>query len=562
MLEVARPRPERWDKPLSSEIDDAVVDRLLRVPPFSLMDASSFPRATPLRDLLRNDTRIVRFAPGELIVREGDYGSTAYLVLDGQVRATLESLDPETLGRTPERRGAVLRRAIAQLLRKPNAPEVRRNRSAGGKSKQAGSGVFVQDVPAVLGATPTATLGPGELFGEQAAITRSPRSATLFADGPAVLLEVRWQGLRDLMRYTPELREQIDRLYRERHLEQHLRATPLLAALDDDSLRRVAESVVFTSFGSFDWSAIARGDAAVDPLERLRREPLVVEEGQPVEGVLLVRNGFGRMSAAHGEGHRTIAYLGRGRALGAEELLVAAERGERAVWRRSLRAVGCLDVLRIPAETFLAEVAPAIPEKQRVRWRERVADADAANRPQLGAAPARTLDFLVDERLVNGAEAMVIDLDRCTKCDDCVRACAATHDGNPRFVRQGPTHDHLQFAEACMHCVDPVCMIGCPTGAIHRDEATGVVRVNDDTCVGCSVCANACPYNNIQMVEVREPGGAIVFDEATGQPMLRAAKCDLCVEQLTGPACQHACPHDALVRIDLTSPTALREWTS
>ena len=44
-------------------------------------------------------------------------------------------------------------------------------------------------------------------------------------------------------------------------------------------------------------------------------------------------------------------------------------------------------------------------------------------------------------------------------------------------------------------------MIGCPTGAIHRESATGVVMINDDTCIGCGTCAASCPYENIRMVE-------------------------------------------------------------
>ena len=64
------------------------------------------------------------------------------------------------------------------------------------------------------------------------------------------------------------------------------------------------------------------------------------------------------------------------------------------------------------------------------------------------------------------------------------------------------------------------------------------------------------------MVEIREAGGAIVVDEATGRPLLRAAKCDLCVEVMTGPACQHACPHDALVRIDLSDAAPLTAWVN
>ena len=47
------------------------------------------------------------------------------------------------------------------------------------------------------------------------------------------------------------------------------------------------------------------------------------------------------------------------------------------------------------------------------------------------------LEFLVDNRTINGTASMLIDLDRCTRCDDCVRACASTHNNNPRFIRHG-----------------------------------------------------------------------------------------------------------------------------
>jgi Fe-S-cluster-containing dehydrogenase component len=173
------------------------------------------------------------------------------------------------------------------------------------------------------------------------------------------------------------------------------------------------------------------------------------------------------------------------------------------------------------------------------------------------------MEFLVERRFVNGTRAMVIDLDRCTRCDDCVRACAATHEGNPRFLRQGVEIGRLLFTHACMHCADPVCMIGCPTGAIFREPESGRVLINDRTCIGCGTCANNCPYHNIRMVDVRDPSGALMVDEETKAPILRATKCDLCVEQPVSPACANACPHDALLRVDLSDPAsveALLRW--
>lgn len=114
-------------------------------------------------------------------------------------------------------------------------------------------------------------------------------------------------------------------------------------------------------------------------------------------------------------------------------------------------------------------------------------------------------------------------------------------------------------ASACMHCVDPVCLIGCPTGAIGRHKNTGNVIINDLSCIGCGVCAASCPYDNIRLVEIRDETGAFVVDENM-EPIVKATKCDLCQDQLTGPACQQACPHDALIRMDMQDRDGLMEW--
>jgi Fe-S-cluster-containing hydrogenase component 2 len=105
-------------------------------------------------------------------------------------------------------------------------------------------------------------------------------------------------------------------------------------------------------------------------------------------------------------------------------------------------------------------------------------------------------------------------------------------------------------ATACMHCCDPVCLIGCPTGAIHRDPHSGNVIIQESTCIGCGTCVDACPYDSIRTVEIRDPSGNPIIDIESGEPLLRATKCDLCIDQPSGPACVNACPHDALHRID------------
>ena len=84
--------------------------------------------------------------------------------------------------------------------------------------------------------------------------------------------------------------------------------------------------------------------------------------------------------------------------------------------------------------------------------------------------------------------------------------------------------------------------------------------INDLTCIGCATCANSCPYDNIRMVQIREDRGTFIRDEATNAALQKATKCDLCVDQLGGPACQRACPHDAMIRIDMRDRDRLANW--
>jgi Fe-S-cluster-containing dehydrogenase component len=230
----------------------------------------------------------------------------------------------------------------------------------------------------------------------------------------------------------------------------------------------------------------------------------------------------------------------------------------------SLRAIGYVDILIIPTPVVEQFIAPHFKQSEIAQMSERIGregeikveeEAEAKFGPDM-------IEFLVEERYINGTATMLIDLDRCTRCDDCVRACAATHNNNPKFIRHGRQLNHIMVVNACMHCVDPVCMIGCPTGAIHRESLEGQVVINDLTCVGCSTCANSCPYDNIHMVQIRNDDGKFIVDEKTQTPILKATKCDLCVDQLGGPACVRACPHDALVRADMSEVGQLSRWVN
>ncbi len=562
-------RPRRWDTPFGEGQTNRVVDDLMHRQPFASMDEAAFPRAIPLRGILQNDCRLVEFEDGEIIIRQGDYGNSAFLLLDGTATVCLAPIPANLLGRMKPRRQTVWS-ALSQLWTNSPVPE-RRNYQREPSQRQWADGdatqtAFLHDVPRVIPGDRTLQLFCGELFGEISALTRTPRSATIVANGTASLLEIRWQGLREIMRYDDQLKQQIERLYREHSLTSHLREIDFLRELPAETIEQIAKATEFESFGSFDWQSQFARASRDDIAERILAEPVVVERGDYVNGLLLIRNGFARVCRQYERGFRTVAYLGKGGVFGLRELAHAWRTGLACPWQLSLRAVGYLDVLRIPSNVVFEQILPRLPKS----ILPAPLPSETRDDTSVSAAPERRmesrtqsvdtdlLEFLVERRLVNGTQAMVIDLDRCTRCDDCVRACAAAHDGNPRFVRDGVRHDQYLVASACMHCADPVCMIGCPTGAIGRDSVTGIVTINDNTCIGCSTCANSCPYSNIRMVEVNDSRGNPIVDSDKLLPIVKATKCDLCIEQLGGPACQRACPHDALVRIDLTTPEQIQ----
>jgi Fe-S-cluster-containing dehydrogenase component/CRP-like cAMP-binding protein len=562
-------RPQRWDVAFGPDMSDAAVDRLFATTPFREMSADNFPKRTPLREILRNDARILRFRKGEIIVRQGDYGTSAFLILNGATRVVLKpDLSPALLGRqAPGKKGIF--RTLAQLWNGARPPEsfsrgqLRQTAGLGARQDENEVRVFLQDLPRVLDQHRTEQMTAGDFFGEIAALSRMPRTSTIFADSDdAELLEIRWQGLRDLMKYDDALRAHINKIYRERALASYLRATPLFGHLSKEQLDRVAEAVEFATFGDYDWSGEYKRLAQAGAV-RPEKEPAIVQEGDYPNGIVLLRAGFARVSQKFGGGERTLNYIGAGQIFGLNEIAHNWRNKDSAVnFQFSLRAIGYTHLLIVPTRTMEEIVLPSLPKGELpppVEIAKEEIDStppEAAAREKVGA---EVLEFLTENRFFNGTASMVIDLDRCTHCDDCVRACASTHDNNPRFLRHGPSAGRLMIANACMHCADPVCMIGCPTGAIHRESFAGQVVINPATCIGCKACFNNCPYDAIRMVEVRDENGEFMVDQEM-KPIAKATKCDLCVENHGGPACQRACPHGALERINLNNLDRLANW--
>lgn len=566
-------RPRRWDEPFCNDMSDERIDQVLASLHFSKIKTSTFPASLPLREIIRNDCRLRDFQEDQLIVNAGAYINSAFLILSGAATLVLApGIDPQTWGQTTQVEQSVFS-VLKKWMSQSWYPEVRtRVRASRSKSRDDAPVIRtianLDDLVEQAGAE-VISLQTGDLFGESAVLGRTEMTNTVVSQTPTQILEIRWQGLRDISKYDDKFKQFIERLYRERGLYEHLLSVPLFKHMGKDKIRALADIAVFEVHGEFEWqrsfiTASKRAKSDDDYNRLIEAEPVIAKEGDYPDGLLLIRNGFARVSRLINHGHYTLGHMAADSLFGLQELYDSWSNDELQPLRCSLRALGYTDIIRIPSKwleqnVFLADSSTELKFELEHGLHSPTKTSSATNK-QPSTIDRKFTEFLVENRLINGTQTMMIDLERCVRCDDCVTACANAHDNNPRFVRHGPTFDNYMIANACMHCDDPVCMIGCPTGAIHRSE-DGVVVINDVTCIGCSICANNCPYDNIRMVQIRDTDGQL-FTDQNSAPIVKATKCDLCADVPGGPACARACPHDALVRIDVKETNRLADWIS
>jgi CRP-like cAMP-binding protein/Fe-S-cluster-containing hydrogenase component 2 len=454
---------------------------------------------------VRTYMHLVDFQAGDVVLREGDYSDSAYYVLAGAVEVILPSRGS---GRVAQARGG----AHVPGAQRPGArPEARRmiGRGAG-----VGGTVVLSTPLAELSSGGRTLLEPGEIFGEHSALSRYTVSATVRAEAPTRLLQIRLRGLRTLTQTSKEFKAFLDARYRERVLTTHLRSVPLFARLDEASLDRLKAKAELLSF-----------------------EPgqVIAEEASPAEALLLVRGGYVKVGVKAGRGDLALTYLRKGDYAGEAGLLIDE------AWPFMLQALEHVEIVKIGRADF-KDVLAAHPALEDELWRELVARLKLRGAVSRDPVSSEYLQMAMDTGLIHGESVLLIDLSTCTRCDECVRGCADAHEGTPRFIREGERYRNWLVPTACYQCTDPVCMMECPTGAITREVGTLEVTVNEPTCIGCKNCAERCPWGNIIMIE----SGEVRPD---GKPVELATKCDLCLTRPEGPACVQMCPHGSAVRI-------------
>lgn len=194
---------------------------------------------------------------------------------------------------------------------------------------------------------------------------------------------------------------------------------------------------------------------------------------------------------------------------------------------------------------------------------------------------------------------MVIDVDRCTGCGNCMVACAVENNvppAQPRVTertgttwmrvakldngRSFPENRSVYLPVSCQQCDHHTpCQSVCPQNAVEYDKESGIVAQIPVRCFGCRYCMTACPYHAryYNWFDPEWPEGM----ERTLNPDVSARmrgvveKCNFCHGRLQSArakaaaegrhdvaeadyttACQDACPTQAISFGNLADPAS------
>ncbi|HEX3313645.1 MAG TPA: cyclic nucleotide-binding domain-containing protein [Gemmataceae bacterium] len=435
---------------------------------------------------------------GDFLCREGEYASTAFVLESGEFEV-LEDPMPAP------------RRGLFGLL--PAAERVPGQRVAM---------VTSDDV----------------IIGEMACLTGRARGRSLRVVKPGVVYEVT-RNILDMIRRTRTGRNRLDRIYRQRAADDCLRESRLFRALDEDQKNRMRKALM-------DASDIRR----CEPGER------IVAEGAEAGDFYILRLGFAHVTR-NSEGRELhLSLLGPGAHFGEIALLWEhwakdprgkpfRDRFSRRLRTASVTARDPVELLHVPGAALLDFLSEPKNHPIRDRLVSGCLDIMESNDTRVRAPDLEAEHVRLG--LYQGQRLLVLNLERCTRCDECTRACADSHGGRDqrdlgqtgfsRMLREGLRFDQFLVATCCRSCHMPYCLEGCPVDAIHR-KGTHLEVVIDNHCIGCGLCERNCPYGAIQMAPI--------------SPIKRkAVNCDMCTDLVpmgTDPFCVRACPHDAIGR--------------
>lgn len=358
----------------------------------------------------------------------------------------------------------------------------------------------------------------GDFFGEAALLGRGERTATVTTASNVCLLEIEKHRFDLFSRRHKSVRTHLEGVYHSRAIATYARMHRYLGLLDDKTRRDITSGATLKLFS---------------------RDDTAVKKGEAADSILVIKDGVLKAVRRAADGTMSIlAYFNTHDVIGVHD---------EAKREFDLVAVGQCEILMLPRGPFTMAMAHNHAVAAHF-------GKDDMHRRAAMAEVGGTVFQAAQAFLQAGVEVeslLVINLDRCVRCGNCVRACHSRHKYT-RLDRRGPIfrrraalkagkYEHVMLPSSCRHCRDPECMIGCPTGAIQR-FADGDVDINDN-CIGCENCARKCPYGNITMRPLEEK------ERPSPEITKRAIKCNLCRGHGYSN-CVHECPRGAIVRVD------------
>ncbi len=435
---------------------------------------------------------------------------------------------------------------------------------------------------------PVAILRRGEYMGERGMLTGQQRNATIRAQTAAVVLEVPEQVMQRLMEIVPAVRRFFEQLNIARSIEANMKRMALFQGIPAADIHAIAEQAEVRAYER-DERLFSEGEVGARP-ER--------------ETMHLLLDGFVKV-ARH-------TNPGTGRDKSDERIIAYRQGGDYFAGGLDLLGDGKAVTVSTITRTRVAEIPrtaliniftryPEIRQRFDMRlqqYREAVVDAQTGffdplaptpsdrAQPRSDAEARAGLRSLVGEGVIEGTEVLVIDLDKCIHCNECEEACARRH-GHSRMNRKGMIVGNISIATACRQCQDPVCML-CSRAGIARLPG-GEVYITE-SCIGCGICAERCPYDNISIMTLEDELDSRTslnrlgdfFRKGAGKergqkllPMMQSApaggplskqpldafgeirkklaiKCDLCAGY-DNQACVQACPTGAAIRVQPTT---------
>jgi CRP-like cAMP-binding protein/Fe-S-cluster-containing hydrogenase component 2 len=399
-------------------------------------------------------SKLLSLPQGTVILREGEFGRDIYLILQGKIELSIKNADGQPM--------------------------------------------------------PISILQRGEYMGEQSMLTGQPRSFTACTQKFALVLQVPEQIMQHLIEISPSVQAFFDQVNTPHFVETTLKRLPLFQSVSNTDLHQLVERMQLVRY--------ERGEKLFD--ERDRAE----EAKQPLHETLhILLEGFVSVARQIVKDRGSVeGRLAQGQPQ--ERIIAYRQAGDYFVGGLDMlddrRSVSVSAITRVTVAEFSRTTMMVLFKRYpeiRQRFQEGLElykDANAAANSAVfesgafgqaqGAAPtalsqpeARAgLHALVDDGVVEGTDVLVIDLDKCIHCNECEEACARRH-GHSRMNRQGKIVGNISITTSCRQCQDPVCML-CSRAGIAR-LPSGEVYITE-SCIGCGICAERCPYNNISIV--------------------------------------------------------------